>query len=154
MQTIDLIPPDPTHVPGGRDSQRAILYPLWALEIEIRLLPKSEPRVLHFSVDGVRSVPLPIKGMPETVPQELRDGMRLLDGIDRERAEDVTRHFTKKGIGKPASLVARIKFTDAQLVYKLFWLVDDDTDQAALIDSRSGKRIPMPSEFAEEPAAE
>ncbi len=149
MPTISLIPPDPAHAPAG-DSHRAILYPLWVLRLEIRLFPGGEPRVLHFSVDAVRSVPLPIKGIPEIVEQEIPENMRILEGVDLPQAQAVTRHFTKKGIGRPASFLSRIQFREAKKIYKLFWIVGDDAEGETLIDSRSGKRIPMPRDLAGE----
>ena len=47
--------------------------------------------------------------------------------------------------------MARVKASDARKVYKLFWIVEENTDRAALIDSRSGKRIPTPEGLKSEP---
>jgi hypothetical protein len=151
MMTVALIPPDPAHTPAS-GAQRVFLYPLWVLRLEIRTLRRSDPRVLYFSVDGLRSVPLPVRRMPDVLEQEVPDSARVPEGVDRRRAESITRKFARGGIGRLPGLFARLQVTDAKKVYKLFWIVGGRDETPALIDSRSGKRIPMPPRDGEVPA--
>ncbi len=140
MPDVDLIPADPTHQPFAE--ARGLLYPMYALRLRIRAHPRAEPRTLWFSVDGMRGIPLPIRGRPETTEQAVPAEHRLLAPIAAPVAVRTTRHFAKKGLGFAGGLLARIDVDETHLVYKLYW-IDDRAEPGVLVDSRSGKRIPM-----------
>jgi hypothetical protein len=145
MATIDLIPPDSAHTPGGEDT-RALLYPLWVIELTIRPYPRAAPRTIRFSVDGVRGVPLPIKAAPETVTQEVPRDVRLLPAVPEAQAIETTRHFVKKGLGLLGGLVARVHVAEIRKVYKLFWVIEGRNGDA-LVDSRAGTVVPVPDDM-------
>lgn len=148
MNTVALIPPDPEHTPPDRP-RRGLLYPLWVLRVEIKPFPGVEPRAIHFSVDGIRNIPLPIRGVPEIETQAIPEGARLLDAIPEDTARETTLHFAREGLGALPRLVSRMSITDARPVYKLYWIVtgSDGTDE--LVDSRAGTRVPLPDELAD-----
>ena len=150
MATVDLIPPDPAHAPTG-PRQQGLLYPLWVLRLEIRPYPGAEPRSIHFSVDAMRSIPLPVVGMPEVVSQDVPEGARILSGVSQAQAEHITRHFARKGLGWLGGRIARMRVVTCRMVYKLFWVVPEGDTGRSLVDSRSGTRIPLPADW-EEPA--
>jgi hypothetical protein len=148
MTTVALIPPDPTHDPPRGAARRALLYPLWVLRVEIKPFPGTEVRTIHFSVDGVRNIPLPIRGVPETSEQAVPPGARLLQAVPEQTARDTTLHFARQGLGALPRLVARTRITEARTLYKLYWIVDGEAGTPELVDSRAGTRVPLPSDLA------
>lgn len=148
MPIVPLIPPEPDHTPVP--AERAILYPLWILLAEIKPYPGAESRHLHFSVDGLRAIPLPIKTPPPVTEQNVPDTAELLGAVPRTLAERNTRHAIRKGLGWLGALVGRVAITEHRLVYKLFWHVTSGEADGHLVDSRSGKVVPLAAVSAAE----
>jgi len=117
-----------------------ILYPLWILRVEVRPRIGGTWREALFSVDGVRGIPLPIRSWPETTPQEIPLGCRILDAAPLEVVTETTLHFARKGLGFPGSFGALARLTESLQAYKIYWVVDEG-DGEGLVDSRSGARV-------------
>jgi hypothetical protein len=118
------------------------------MALDIKPYPGARSRSIWFSVDAVRGVPLPIKEAPATEEQPVPEGTRLLDGVDETVAVNTTIHFAKKGLGALSGWMARVKARDVYRVYKVFWIVDG-VDGEILVDSRSGKEIPLPADLVD-----